>query len=85
MGGKYQKYIFNQIIKNTMAKKINLSLGDINEVEADKYARQYVERIEGAQTESELIALVNKIYNDGYEDGANNFEESEKMGWGLKK
>lgn len=63
-------FIEDHLTIKEATEKINLSLGDINEVEADKYAQRYAEMIKNAGTEMILISIINKIYNDGYEDGA---------------
>ena len=31
-----------------------------------------------------FVAIINKIYNNGFTDGSNRMEESQKNGWGLK-
>ena len=42
---------------------------------SDKYAVNYVKAIKEAESIKELIDIVNKIYEEGVEDGENNVEE----------
>lgn len=41
----------------------------------DKYTKKIIEAIKKAQTEDELVDIINKIYEDGIEDGYNLREE----------
>lgn len=38
---------------------------------ADYYTGKYLELINNAKTEDELLTLINHIYTDGFEDGSN--------------
>jgi hypothetical protein len=63
-----------------------------NENGEDLYASKYFDKIWQVLEKSDvrkhneqIKAIINQIYTDGYEDGVNNYEESEKQGWGFKK
>ena len=38
----------------------------------NNYERKYVQAIRACASDEQLANVVNKIYQDGYEDGANN-------------
>lgn len=42
----------------------------------DNYAKKNVKAIKNSLTEKELTILVNKIYEDGFQDGANEGSKS---------
>ncbi len=68
-------------------KKINLSLGNIDEVGADEYAKKWLKRIKG-QSDKNILLIIDRIYEDGLTDGYNagieDMEEAMKTGAGLK-
>lgn len=37
----------------------------------DEYAKRYITMLKAARTDVELANIVNKIYEQGFEDGAN--------------
>jgi len=37
----------------------------------DKYAKKYLKMIKQAKTDEELIGIINKVYENGFEDGCN--------------
>jgi len=37
----------------------------------DGYTKKYLEAIKKAHTDEEKAALISKVYDDGFEDGAN--------------
>ena len=39
--------------------------------EKDSYTKKYVKAIKKSLTENELISIINRIYEDGFEDGTN--------------
>lgn len=43
----------------------------ISIITTDQYAKNWLKRIKTAGTDKILISIINKIYQDGYEDGAN--------------
>ncbi len=90
----------NRIAK--LEGKIDLSLGDIAKVKPDAYAKKFIGMIvktvyewenekklgKNINLNTDLTAIINKIYEDGYEDGANTeqeiYEQALKDGSGLK-
>lgn len=53
-----------------------MGMGDreIKCMKQDKYAEKFVNYIRGAKNKSALVEIINKIYEEGYEDGFNDTE-----------
>lgn len=41
----------------------------------DKYTQKYIKAIKACKNDEDLELVINKIYQDGYEDGGNSQEE----------
>jgi len=42
----------------------------------DKYAKKYIKAIKNYVTDDDLTIVINKIYDDGFQDGANEGSKS---------
>lgn len=44
---------------------------------SDKYAKKYIKAIKNCVTDNDLIVVINRIYDDGFQDGTNEGSKSE--------
>ncbi len=42
----------------------------------DKYAKKYIKAVKNCVTDDDLTVVINRIYDDGFQDGANEGSKS---------